>query len=86
MLRTAGYARVSTDMDTQDGSFESQVDFLANMISQDPSLSLVKIYGDHGISGRKMDSRPELQELIADAENGLWKEIDIKGYRLHIEE
>ena len=42
MLRIAGYVRVSTDMDTQDGSFESQVDFLANMISQDPSLSLVK--------------------------------------------
>lgn len=67
--RVAAYCRVSTTMDAQDGSFETQMEYYKNKLSAD-CYELVGIYGDHGKSGKEMDNRPEFQRLIADARAG----------------
>lgn len=69
-LRTAAYCRVSTKSDLQDGSFETQCAYYHQLITQNPHMELVRIYGDHGKSGRSMKSRKELSCLIKDCEEG----------------
>lgn len=70
LLRAAAYVRVSTEMDTQDGSYEVQKEYYEHFITSDPTLEFVGIYGDHK-SGRDMKKRPELQRLINDCKAGL---------------
>lgn len=72
-LRAAAYCRVSTLMDSQDGSFETQMSYYRSKLSAD-CYTLVDVYGDHGKSGRTMDNRPEFQRMLADVEAG---KIDI---------
>ena len=74
VLRAAYYARVSTNSDTQDGSFEGQCEYYEKMIRDDPTLEFVGGYGDHGKSGRSIEHRDEFQRMVNDAESG---KIDI---------
>lgn len=67
--KVAAYCRVSNDSDDQDGSFETQVEYYRNRLSAD-CYELVGVYGDHGKSGREMTTRPGLQRLLADVEDG----------------
>ena len=69
-LRTAAYCRVSTQSDTQDGSFEVQCEYYEKLIKRDPNMEFVGVYGDHGKSGRSMRGRKELNRLIKDCEIG----------------
>ena len=69
LLRTAYYARVSTAMDSQQGSIESQQEHFEEYIRSDPELTLAGGYVDHGISGTKAEARPELQRLLSDCED-----------------
>lgn len=69
-LKAAGYARVSTLRDCQDGSFASQQAYLRDFIRRQPGLEFAGVYGDHGKSGRYMKDRQALQELMAAAEAG----------------
>lgn len=69
-LRAAAYCRVSTKSDLQDGSFEVQCEYYRNLITEDPDMELVGIYGDHGKTGRAMKGRKELNRLIKDCEDG----------------
>ena len=78
-ILTAAYCRVSTLSDAQDGSFETQCAYYANLITKNPTMRLVGIYGDHGKSGRSMTIRPELQRLIHDCEQGKVKLILTKS-------
>ena len=68
LLRTAAYCRVSTASDTQDGSFETQCEYYERIITEDPNMIFVGVYGDHGKSGRTMRGRKELNRLIKDCE------------------
>ncbi len=68
LLRTAAYCRVSTASDTQDGSFETQCEYYEHIITEDPNMIFVGVYGDHGKSGRTMRGRKELNRLIKDCE------------------
>lgn len=70
VLRAAAYCRVSTLLEEQELSFESQEIYYKTFIRNNPSLTLVDVYGDHGISGLRMEARPELQRLIQDCMNG----------------
>lgn len=70
LLRAAAYVRVSTTMDTQDGSYEAQKEYYEHLITSDPTLKFAGIYGDHK-SGRDMKKRPELQRLLKDCKAGL---------------
>ena len=78
-IPTAAYCRVSTKRDTQDGSYEVQRAYYEKLISEDPTLELVGIYGDHGKSGRYMRGRAELNRLIKDCEAGKVKLILTKS-------
>lgn len=68
--RTCAYCRVSTASDTQDGSFEVQCKYYEKLITSNPDMEFVGVYGDHGKSGRKMYNRTELNRMIKDCEDG----------------
>lgn len=72
--RVAVYCRVSTDMEMQEGSFETQMEYLRRRVDDDPGMELAGVYGDKGKSGRSIVARPEFQRLLADCEAG---EIDM---------
>lgn len=57
--RVAAYCRVSTLQEEQEESYETQCAYYRRMIDRDPTLVLVDIYGDHGISGLSTELRPD---------------------------
>ena len=69
-LKVAAYARVSTDHDEQEDSFERQVDYYTRYISSNPSWQFVKVYSDPGVSGTRAEKRPGFQEMIKDCKEG----------------
>ena len=48
--RVAGYARVSTDSEEQQTSYEAQVDYYTNYIKSREDWEFVQVYTDEGIS------------------------------------
>jgi site-specific DNA recombinase len=68
--RVAVYCRVSTLAESQEESFETQCAAYEKMISNDPKLLLVRVYGDRGISGATMKHRPEFMQMMEDCEGG----------------
>lgn len=77
-MRCAIYARVSTGLDSQKDSLESQVSFFENHIKE-KSWQLVDVYADEGITGRSMARRESLKRLIRDAEKGRFDVVLIKA-------
>ncbi|OQB12477.1 MAG: Transposon gamma-delta resolvase [Firmicutes bacterium ADurb.Bin193] len=73
-LRAAAYARVSTAEEQQLGSYEAQVQYFTDAINNNPEYELVKVYGDHGVSGTLLKQRKGFQEMMEAALRG---EIDI---------
>lgn len=69
-LRVAAYCRVSTELEEQEGSFETQVRHYREKIGQSLDMELVGIYGDRGKSGLKASRRPELQRLLRNCRAG----------------
>lgn len=69
-IRTAAYCRVSTDKETQDGSYEMQESYFTDLISSNPNMEFVGIYGDKGKSGLSTTRRPGLQKLLEDCRTG----------------
>ena len=69
-LRAAAYCRVSTELEEQEGSFETQMRYYREKIEHAPDMEPVGIYGDKGKSGLKAGSRPEFQRLLKDCEAG----------------
>ena len=78
-LRTAVYCRVSTNQDTQDGSFETQVEYYKSLIAQSNTMTLVDVYGDHGKSGREMRKRSGLMRMLEDCRLGKIDQILTKS-------
>ena len=68
--RVAAYARVSTNMDAQEDSFESQVAYYKHFISNCPGYELVEVFGDEGISGLRCTERPEFQRMLTACREG----------------
>jgi DNA invertase Pin-like site-specific DNA recombinase len=68
--RVAAYARVSTDSEEQESSFEAQVDFYTKLIQANPEWTLVKIYTDDGISATNTKKRDGFNEMVKDALDG----------------
>lgn len=69
-IRVAAYCRVSTLMEIQESSFETQQEYYNTLISSNPDYQLVEIYGDHGASGRSVVKRPAFRRMIQDCEEG----------------
>lgn len=69
-IKTAAYCRVSTDKEVQEGSYELQEQYFTELITSNPAMELVGIYGDKGRSGLKRAGRPGLQRLLEDCRAG----------------
>jgi len=65
--RVAAYARVSTDSDEQNGSYEAQIDYYTRFIHNRPDWEFVKVYPDDGISGLSTKNREQFMAMINDA-------------------
>ncbi|MDR1927517.1 MAG: recombinase family protein [Oscillospiraceae bacterium] len=65
--RTAGYARVSTDLEEQQTSYEAQVDYYTRHIKENPDWEFVSVYTDEGISATSTKKRDGFNRMIADA-------------------
>jgi len=65
--KVAGYARVSTDSEEQENSYEAQVDYFTDYIRQRDDWEFVKVYTDEGVTGTSTRRREGFNEMIADA-------------------
>lgn len=77
-LRVAAYARVSTEHEEQESSYEAQVNHFTKYIAERTDWEMVRIYADPGLSGKNI-KRPEFLKLMRDCENGLVDRIITKS-------
>ena len=68
--RVAAYCRVSTDMKSQEESFETQVSYYRSYIERNDEWVLAGLYADGGVSATGAAKRPEFMRMIADAMEG----------------
>ena len=69
-LRTAAYARVSSDSDEQKNSFLTQMDYYKQYISRNPEMEFVDLYADEAVTGTSKEKRDEFKKMIADCKEG----------------
>lgn len=69
-LRVAAYARVSTEQDEQESSYEAQVDFYTSFIKSNPDWEFVGVFADRGITGTSTKNRESFNRMVDLALNG----------------
>jgi len=65
--RVAGYARVSTDHEEQQTSYQAQVDYYTNFIKSRDDWEYISVYTDDGISATTTAKRDGFNKMVADA-------------------
>jgi len=73
LTRVAAYARVSTDSEEQETSYEAQQEHYKTYINDStlhPDWTFAGIYADEGISGTSTRNRTDFHRLISDCEDG----------------
>ena len=78
-LLVAAYARVSTEKEEQEDSFERQVEHYKQMIGARPDWQYVDIYADPGISGTRAEKRPDFLRMIEDCRAGKIQKVLVKS-------
>ena len=68
--RVAGYARVSTDHEDQQSSYEAQVDYYTTYIKGRDDWEFAGMYADEGISATNTRHRDGFNNMVADALDG----------------
>lgn len=68
--RVAGYARVSTELEQQQNSYQSQLDYYTAYITSRPDWEFVGMYSDEGITGTSIKKRDGFNRMIEDALRG----------------
>ena len=68
--RVAAYARVSTEQEAQQNSYETQIAYYTDYIKSKPEWEFVEVYADEGITGTSAKKRPDFQRMINDAKAG----------------
>src|SRR5574344_2774885 len=68
--KVAGYARVSTDSEEQQTSYEAQVDYYTHYIQSRDDWEFVKVYTDEGISATNTKHRDGFKQMVRDALDG----------------
>lgn len=68
--RVAAYARVSTELDSQQNSYEAQIEYYTTYIQNKPEWEFVRVYADEGITGTSYKRRDGFNQMIDDAING----------------
>ena len=69
-IRVAAYCRVSTNLEVQELSLETQMKAYNKIIQDHPGWVLAGIYADQGISGTSVSHRREFLRMIEDAKAG----------------
>ena len=65
--KVAGYARVSTDSEEQQTSYEAQVDYYTHYIQSREDWEFVGVYTDEGISATNTKHRDGFKQMVKDA-------------------
>ena len=65
--RVAAYARVSTDHEEQESSFEAQIDYYTHYISNRPDWEFAGMYSDEGITATNTKRRNGFNQMVEDA-------------------
>ncbi|GHU80656.1 serine recombinase [Clostridia bacterium] len=65
--RVAAYARVSTDLEEQQSSYEAQVDYYTKLIRANPEWVFAGVYADEGISATSTKKRDGFNRMTEDA-------------------
>ena len=65
--KVAGYARVSTDLEEQQSSYEAQMDYYRNYITSRNDWEFVGMYSDEGITATNTRHRDGFNRMIEDA-------------------
>lgn len=68
--KVAGYARVSTELEEQQTSYEAQVAYYTDYISHNPDWEMAGIYTDEGITATNTLRRDGFNSMIEDALKG----------------
>lgn len=68
--RVAAYCRVSTDLEQQASSLETQMAVFNEMIASNAGWELANIYVDDGITATNVKKRVQFKQMIADCEAG----------------
>lgn len=68
--KVAAYARVSTELEEQQNSYQAQVKYYTDYIKSNPDWTFVEVYSDEGISGTSTKNRAGFNRMIADAKQG----------------
>lgn len=68
--KVAAYCRVSTDNEEQLSSYEAQVNYYTNYISNNAEYELAGIYADEGITGTNTKKREQFNKMIEDCLEG----------------
>lgn len=76
-MRIVAYCRVSTEKEGQVNSMAMQKKFFTDYAKKQ-NYELVNIYADEGISGTKIKNRVQFQQLMKDAELGLFDMVVVK--------
>ena len=70
IVRTAAYARVSSDSEDQLNSFNAQIRYYTEMLQNSNNAVFVDMYADEGITGTSTAKREDFQRLMNDCRKG----------------
>ncbi len=68
--KVAAYARVSTEQDAQQSSYEAQIEYYTEYIQSKPEWEFVGVYSDEGITGTSYKKRDGFNQMVKDAKAG----------------
>ena len=77
--KVAAYARVSTDHEEQQSSYEAQLDYYTNFIRNHDGWEFVNVYADEGITGTSTKHREQFNRLMDDCRAGLIDRVLVKS-------
>jgi len=66
-LVVAAYARVSTLKEEQEESYETQIRHYTKLLTGNPEFIFAGMYADKGLTGTKVEKRPQFMKMINDA-------------------
>ena len=70
IIRTAAYARVSSDSEDQLNSFAAQIRYYTELLNGSTDMVFVDMYADEGITGTSATKRADFQRLMSDCRKG----------------
>lgn len=69
-LRVAAYARVSTELDEQQNSYDAQVSYYERKIKSHKGWQFIAVFADRGITGTSTKNRTNFNKMIKIAKMG----------------